>query len=156
MLPAVDFVRHESLQHRGGTGRLSFEAVLDRAGERRDVPEAGLGQMPHDLDIRIFARLEAPVDLQKQRLAVDQRRVALIARQVARRQIFAARQAAQVGRRLSAQAAALGGELRPSGDHVEHGACGVLVGGAIEQIPLARARQPADHCMWRQPHRIGA
>ena len=54
--------------------------VLERAGHRRHAREADLlGELPADLEVGVDARLDPPEQLQDQPVAVDDRRVALLA-----------------------------------------------------------------------------
>ena len=83
--PAVVRVRHEILHH-GQRPRPGAIAVLQAAEQPRRVPEGGaLGEEARDLDVGIHAGGQPPKVLEDDRVAEEDRRVALLAGQPARR-----------------------------------------------------------------------
>ena len=76
-LPAVAARRDVALQQR--ERRLERPALVgDVPLERRHVREAALGQEAEDLELRVHAGLDPPVELERDRLADDDRAVRLI------------------------------------------------------------------------------
>src|SRR5215203_4885320 len=61
VFPAVGAVGHQRVQH-GQRGALEPRGVLHRTEHRRHVREADLAQETTELELRMRAGLEAPVD----------------------------------------------------------------------------------------------
>src|SRR6185437_1721886 len=80
-LPEVALVLDEFLQHRERDRPPAFAQVLDRAQDRRDVRERGdLGEEAPELELRVHALAHAPVALEEEAVAEEDRRVALLDR----------------------------------------------------------------------------
>jgi hypothetical protein len=121
-MPGVALVGHPRLQEAHRHGLAARAAVLEEAGHRRDLLEGGaLGEEAPDLEVRIDALGEPAEQLQHEPVPEDDRGVALLAAQDARRQLLlgiAAQRAEGAGRSAHQLAGAAAPAPAP-GDAVE-------------------------------------
>ncbi len=92
--PRIAFARNKGLQDCKILRRGTRWIEIDPPGERRHIGKRRpFGQKAPDFQIRIDTRLEATEQLQDEAVAIDDRRVALLGLQDARRQSFGSRTA---------------------------------------------------------------